>query len=106
MPAKAGIQGPQTPPSRMRLLDPRFRGDDAMKDEHVAMIAFIASAFEVEPHRAIARRVVLPVLAHLDMQEQMHRALEHGGDLGARRFADGFDTAAAFAEHDRLLAVA
>src|ERR1700693_823866 len=39
---------------------------------------------KLQSYRAIALRVVLPVLAHLHVQEQVHRLLDGGGDLLAR----------------------
>jgi len=38
---------------------------------------------KLNPHLAIAFRIVGPVLADLDEQEEVHRAFGEGGDFGA-----------------------
>src|SRR4051812_11093652 len=60
----------------------------------------------LQAHLAVALRVVLPVLADLDEQEQVDAGLEQALKLLAGRLADRAQLLAAAAEHDRLLAVA
>src|ERR1700732_1419895 len=62
--------------------------------------------FVVQPDRAIVRRIVGPALAHLDVQEEVHRPLQHLAQLMARAGADLLDARATLAEEDRALAVA
>src|SRR5262249_25721567 len=64
------------------------------------------SALPLQPHRAVALGIVLPFLAHLYEQEQVHAALEQRLELLARGGADRLDALAALAEHDRALAFA
>src|SRR5690606_16207983 len=61
---------------------------------------------EVEPHLGIARAVLLPVLAHLHLQEEMHGSAEELSDLAPRLAPDRLDSLAALAEDDPLVAVA
>src|SRR6185437_16433270 len=61
---------------------------------------------EFEPHLTITVRIVAPVLAHLDEQEQMHGGAGDLGDLLARFRTNRLDGGAALAEHDLALAVA
>src|SRR5581483_11060932 len=63
-----------------------------------------SSGVVVEAEGGEALGVVDPVVAHLDEQEQVDAALQHRLQLAAGAGADGFDPAAALAEHDRALA--
>src|ERR1700722_19337441 len=61
---------------------------------------------EVEPHGTVALGVVEPLLAHLDVQEEMHgRAMGFGNVLAGGR-ADRLDRAPALAEHNLAVALA
>src|SRR5471032_1596393 len=64
------------------------------------------SVFEVQAHGAIPFRIVLPILAEFDMQEQVDLAPGEGGDFGLGGLAHGLDPLPAFAQHDRPLALA
>src|SRR5215207_7507880 len=61
---------------------------------------------ELQPHLAVALRIVAPVLAHLDEQEEVDLGLGDLGDVAARRLADRLDGLAALAKHDLPLAFA
>src|SRR5262245_3505627 len=58
---------------------------------------------ELQPHLAVALRVVAPAFADLHKQKQVHRLLDHLGDLAASLGADRLDGLAALAEHDLTL---
>src|SRR5208337_2795148 len=61
---------------------------------------------ELQPHRPVALWVVLPVLAHLHVEEEMHRLAMGLGDVLAGRGPDRLDGAAALADHDLAVAFA
>ena len=62
---------------------------------------------QLEAHLAIALGIVLPVLAHLDEQEQVHRRSRICVELAcATSIETCLDGLPALAEHDRLLALA
>src|SRR6478672_4287971 len=68
---------------------------------------FSGSCFgKLEPHPTVAFRVVGPVLAHLDEQEQVDGPVDHVADVAPRIRADRLDGLAALAEHDLALALA
>src|ERR671913_1035016 len=60
----------------------------------------------VQPDRPIVRRIVGPALAHFDVQEEVHRPLQHLAELVAGAGADLLDLGAALAQHDGALALA
>src|SRR6516164_11734274 len=61
---------------------------------------------KLEPHLAVAVRVVTPGLAHLDEQEQVHRLLGHLGDLTTGIRADRLDGLPSAAQDDLALTFA
>src|SRR5581483_5049721 len=61
---------------------------------------------EREAHFAVALRIVAPTLAHLDVEEEVHRLLQDAGELLAGLHAELAHHARAAADHDRLLALA
>src|SRR5262245_21631590 len=61
---------------------------------------------KLQPHSAVAFRIVAPALAHFHEQEQVHLGFDNVGNLFARRLADRLDGLAALAEHDLALAFA
>ena len=66
----------------------------------------LASSLPFEAHGAVALGVVLPFLAHLHEQEEMHAALEQRFEAFPRAGADRLDALAALPQHDGALVVA
>src|SRR5665213_3422378 len=61
---------------------------------------------KLQPHGAVALRIVAPALAHLDEQEQVHLVLDDLGDFAPRRFANRLERLPVFADDDLALAFA
>src|SRR5207249_9474157 len=61
---------------------------------------------KLKSHPTVAFRILAPTLAHLDEQKQVHRSLDHVGDLPPRIGADRLNGMPALAEDDLTLAFA
>src|SRR5215471_635968 len=61
---------------------------------------------KLEPHAAIALRIVPPIFAHLDEKEQVDRRLCDRGNLAPRAGADRLDGCPTLPQHDLALAFA
>src|SRR5258705_1446152 len=109
--AYAGRRPPSTMPSSVHCMA-RFRS--SYSEVHVRTYRTVSWASgsgalllrELQPHLPITLRIVAPAFAHLHEQEQVHRLLDHLGDLTPRLGTDRLDGLAALAEHDLALAFA
>src|SRR5262245_55025629 len=85
---------------------PAARTDASTNATRAGLRAAASLLVEVEPHAAIAFRIIRPAFTHLDEQEQVHRGADDLGDLAPRLGADRLDPLPALAQHDLALALA